>query len=476
MDRHYKFRIVILLVIVSCTTAGAAAQTFTTLFDFNGKNGQNPYFEALTQATNGNLYGTTYGGGVASNGTIFKISTDGKFTLLHSFCSVANCADGKNPWAGVIQAADGQLYGTTQAGGVNNGGSVFRLSLGGKLTTLYSFCAMALCADGESPVAGLVQGTDGLLYGTTYGGGATGAGTIFSISTSGAFKTLYSFCSQALCADGSNPYGGLVQQGSGQFYGTTYYGGAHNSGSVFAIAPRWKLWTLHSFCSQTNCADGGNPHGTLIQSVGDNFYGTTEFGGASGHGTIFTLGPSGYFSNFYSFSTSEGDPTSSLIAANDGNLYGTTWSPGTAGNGGLIFSIDYAAHYTARYNFCTTATDCTGEFPFGGLLQATDGSFYGATNNGGTNGAGTVYRFADGLPAFVKLLPDAAKVGARINILGNHLTMTTSVKFNGTAANFSVVSDTQVAATVPIGATFGAVEVTTPGGILESNPFFEVLF
>src|SRR5580692_3902993 len=190
----------------------------TTLYSFGsqGGDGASPV-AGLVQATNGALYGTTgHGGSNGDYGTIFKITPDGKLTTLYSFCSQAKCAAGTQPAAGLIQATNGDLYGTTAAGGANGDyGTVFKITPGGKLTTLHSFCSQGAppnCTDGWAPDAGLIQATDGDFYGTTYsGGGADNGGTIFKITASGRLTTLYGFCSQSECTDGANPYGGLVQ-------------------------------------------------------------------------------------------------------------------------------------------------------------------------------------------------------------------------------------------------------------------------
>jgi uncharacterized repeat protein (TIGR03803 family) len=233
------------------TAIGLSAQTFTRLHSFYGKNGANPY-GALVQATGGNLYGTTEFGGantICANGlgcgTVFKISPGGgPVKTLYSFCSQTGCTDGKFPQAAVVQAAGGNFYGTTHSGGANNQGTVFKITPSGTLTTLYSFCSQTSCTDGKNPQAALVQATDGNFYGTTYLGGANttdcgdGCGTVFKITPSGTLTTLYSFCSQSGCTDGRYPVAGLVQATNGNLYGTTLDGGANNNeGTVFKITP-----------------------------------------------------------------------------------------------------------------------------------------------------------------------------------------------------------------------------------------------
>src|ERR1022692_1853466 len=182
-------------VLVLCATTAIAlpAQTLTTLFSFDGTDGAVPQ-AGLVQATNGDLYGTTESGGTSTNGTVFKITPGGTLTTLYSFCSQTNCTDGANPYAGLVQAANGNFYGTTQYGGTNHRGTVFKITQGGTLTTLYSFCSQTNCTDGECPFAGLVQAANGNFYGTTESGGrANGYGTVFKITPTGTLTTLHRF-------------------------------------------------------------------------------------------------------------------------------------------------------------------------------------------------------------------------------------------------------------------------------------------
>src|ERR1017187_8616145 len=201
-------------VLVLCATTAVAlpAQTFTTLFSFDNTHGATPE-GSLVQATNGYLYGTTFGGGTFNYGTVFKITPSGTLTTLYGFAGYPT--DGAYPVAGLVQATNGDFYGTTWQGGPNAGGNgdgagtIFKITPSGTLTTLYSFCSQSGCTDGNGPEwAGLVQATNGDLYGTTAAGGAnggtygSGAGTVFKISPSGTLATLYSFCSQSGCTDG----------------------------------------------------------------------------------------------------------------------------------------------------------------------------------------------------------------------------------------------------------------------------------
>jgi uncharacterized repeat protein (TIGR03803 family) len=271
--------------------------TLTTLYSFCSQGGTACTdgaipSGALVQATGGNFYGTTGGGGANTTdcgtigcGTVFKITPSGTLTTLHSF----NGTDGSEPGA-LVQATDGTFYGTTSTGGDNNNGTVFRITPSGTLTTLYRFCSQTACKDGYRPYAGLVQATDGNFYGTTSQGGVYNQGTVFEITHTGTLTTLYSFCSQGgyYCTDGFDP-GALVQATDGNFYGTTAGGGLNGDGTVFKITPSGTLTTLYTFCSQSSCTDGTNPSAALLQDTNGNFYGTTPNGGTGFNGTVFSL-------------------------------------------------------------------------------------------------------------------------------------------------------------------------------------------
>ena len=291
---------------VFVAVAGLSAQTLTTFVNFDQTHGAGTESPVL-QASDGNFYGTTYAGGTHLFGTVYKVTAGGLLTTLHDFCSQTNCADGMFPVGGLVQGNDGNFYGTTTQGGAHNQGTVFVISGGGSFSVLHSFQG----TDGTEPFAGLVQGTDGNFYGTTFSNGPIGYGTVFKITPAGVLTTLYGFSS----GDGGEPAGTLVQGTDGNFYGTTV-GGGHNSncdgldacGTVFKITPGGVLTTLYNFCSQANCTDGVEPYAGLVQAGDGNFYGTTWLGGTNcrpgllgGCGTVFKITPSGTFTSLYSF-------------------------------------------------------------------------------------------------------------------------------------------------------------------------------
>jgi uncharacterized repeat protein (TIGR03803 family) len=448
----------VLLFLITSALA-SSAQTFTSLLSFNGTNGAYPYYVYLVQGTDGNLYGTASSGGVNNGGTVFKITTAGNLTTRYNFCSLTSCADGSEPAAGLVLASNGTFYGTTLSGGANGQGTVYKITAAGKLSTLHSFNN----TDGANPYVGLIQATNGNFYGTTSDGGTDGYGTIFEITPAGTFNSLHSF----VPADGEYPDARLVQGTNGLFYGTTYLDW------VFEITAAGKLTAL------ANTTQGNGPTGALIQATNGKFYGTTSAGGAHSGGTVFEMALGGTASTLYSFcklsNCADGEtPLAGLIQATDGNLYGTT-SAGGANGGGTIFRITTAGTLTTLYSFCSQSGCTDGASPYEGLVQATNGTLYGTTHSGGTDNLGTIYSLSvPGLGPFVQTVLTSGKVGAPVIILGNNLTGATSVSFNGTAATFTVASGTEIKTTVPDGATTGTVAVTAPKGTLKSNVPFRV--
>jgi uncharacterized repeat protein (TIGR03803 family) len=476
---------VMLAALWLCASGSLPAQTFTTVFSFDGRDGTHPF--GLVQATDGNLYGTTQ----LSNGSFFKITPSGTLTTL--FRSEEFNNSGIPPEAGLIQGTDGNFYGTTEYGGAGQGcnggscGTVFKITPGGTLTTLHSFDK----SDGGNPAAGLILGTDGNFYGTTLYGGAKscvdgagidlGCGTIFKITPSGTLTTLHSFDN----TDGSLPVG-LVQGTDGNFYGTTNQGGANGAcsdgsvgsgcGTVFKITPGGTLTTLSIFGNYPT--DGINPIAGLLQATDGNFYGTNLSGGVNFAGTVFKITPRGTFTTLHSFDGTDGSsPAAALVQATDGNFYGTTLGGGANGDG-TVFKMTPSGTLTTLHSFDNT----DGRNPTA-LIQDTSGTLYGTTPRGAsvigkynscTGICGTAFSVSVGLGPFVEAQPGSGTAGAAINILGTNLTGATSVTFNGTAARFTVVSSSEITTTVPSGATTGEVKVVTPSGTLSSNVSFIV--
>ena len=423
-------------------------QTLTFLADFDGTNGLQP-FGSVMQATDGNIYGTTTNGGGHGYGNVYRITPSGELTSIYDFCVRPNCTDGTTPeWAPVL-ASDGNLYGTTT--GIDYGyGTVYKMTLSGELTTLYTFCSLAQCADGSFP-NGLIQASDGNFYGTTFEGGNSNAGTIFKITPAGQFTSLYSFCSLANCADGFSPVSPLIEGNDGSLYGATEQN--HGGGVLYRFTLAGDYKVLYSFCRGITCSGGSQPL-TLVQDSNGDFFGTTQYGGGSGgYGTVFELTAKQQFINLHNFDKTDGAyPNGGLTLANDGNFYGITAEGGPA-NAGTIFEITAAGGFRTLYTFAPPY----GTEPAGPLLQGTDGNLYGTTPGGpGYAPLGTFFEFSIGLGRSVQTAPGAGEVGKTVLILGNGLTGSSSVTFNGVEAAFTVESDTYIKATVPKGATVTA--------------------
>ena len=410
----------------------ASAYGYQVLYSFCSVGGAsctdgNEPIAGLIQDAAGNLYGTTVAGGANNSGTVFKLDTMGQETVLYSFCSVggASCTDGNEPFAGLIQDAAGNLYGTTVAGGANNSGTVFKLDTTGQETVLYSFspCSASSCPSGENPYAGLIQDAAGNLYGTT-GGSANSAGTVFKLHTTGQETVLYSFCSESNCTDGANPSAGLIQDAAGNLYGTTVAGGANSpegfgGGTVFKLDNTGQT-VLYSFCSVggANCTDGEYPYAGLIQDAAGNLYGTTSQGGTHGGGTVFKLDNTGQETVLYTFCSvggancTDGEyPYAGLIQDAAGNLYGTTSQGGTHG-GGTVFKLDNTGQETVLYTFCSVGgANCTdGDSPRAGLIQDAAGNLYGTAFFGGAHGGGTVFKLSPLPTPTVTVTPSSSSI------------------------------------------------------------------
>lgn len=390
-----------LAIALSSMALGAVAaqgQTFTTLFSFNNGNGANPQASLIMDAQ-GNLYGTTSSGGTYSFGTVFKLDPSGNETVLHSFAG--NLDDGGTPVANLIVDASGNLYGTTYQGATpSGGGTVFRLDPSGNETILHGF---SMGSDGGNPECGLVMDAQGNLYGTTFGGGDYGDGTVFKVDPSGNETVLHSFTGGS---DGWMPYAGLIMDGQGNLYGTTFSSNAPDQGNgvVFKMDPAGSETVLYTF---TGGRDGEWPQAALIMDAARNLYGTTLLGGnlncnsGQGCGTVFKVDPSGNEIVLYSFTggTDGSGPAASLIMDQQGNLYGTTVYGGAYG-WGTVFKVNASGNESVLYSF-TGGND--GMQPIGGLVMDAADNLYGTTYGGGASnncygGCGTVFKLAAQTP------------------------------------------------------------------------------
>jgi len=320
---------------------------------------------------------------------VFKIDRVGDPTTLHSFGG----EDGSNPYARLLEAADGYFYGTTGNGGAGTCmygcGTVFRIDSSGRLTTLHRFAGAP--NDGANPRGGLIQASDGNFYGTTSAGGSAGGGTIFRIDASGNLTLLHSFAGD----EGSTPVAGLLQATDGNFYGTTSAGGAAGNGTIFRIDASGKLTTLHSFAGD----EGSAPVADLIQATDGDLYGTaSQDSGGSCCGSVFKSDLSGKVTTLYRFSLGSAYPVAGLIQATDGNFYGTTSFDGvphhTLEDGGTVFNMDSSGKVITVHDFEGSGISEL----YGGVIEARDGSLYGTANGGGPGFGGVIFRLSSPLP------------------------------------------------------------------------------
>jgi uncharacterized repeat protein (TIGR03803 family) len=367
--------------VFSLSAAGGFRAVLSFVGGWDGQEPQGP----LGQGGNGNFYGTSSQGGSAGNGVVFEMTAGGGLTALYAF---TNGMDGANPAGALAQGSDGNFYGSAVNGGANHVGVLYRLSPQGALTVLH---ALTNRVEGSHPQGGLVAGRDGNFYGTTYQGGASSEGAIFQMTLAGAVTPLYAFTNGA---DGGYPKGGLVEGLDGNYYGTTTLGGTNNQGAIFKVTPQGALTPLYSF---TNGADGAGPECGLVLGVDGNFYGTASSGGSQGVGVVFKISPSGAFAVLYSFTNGVdgGTPVAGLVQGADGNFYGAASSGGTY-FAGTLFEISPAGQFTPLHSF-TGAAD--GADPLAPLVQGNDGNFYGTASSGGLAGGGTAFRL--GVPSLV---------------------------------------------------------------------------
>ena len=369
--------------------------TINTLISFNLSNGNQPS-AGLLQGPDGNFYGTTQTGGLYNQGTVFKIASNGTFTNLLSFSGITGPYPGANPAGNLVLGVNGSFYGTTESGGASNNGTLFEVTPTGGFTNLISFTGTNGIYLGDYSTAGLVLGTNGNLYGTTQYGGTNdpadgGDGTIFQLTTNGVFTSLVSFSGTNGAWLGANPMGNLVLGADGNLYGTTQYGGTNDpatggDGTIFRITSAGAFASLCSF----NTTNGANPQAGLVPGGNGSYYGTTFNGGSNLLGTVFKINLQGLLTPLLAFNNANGaNPYAGLVQGLDGDLYGTTKSGGTS-NYGTVYQMTPAGRFTSLVSFANT----NGAYPVAGLVQGSDGNFYGTTASGGTNYAyGTVFRF-----------------------------------------------------------------------------------
>jgi uncharacterized repeat protein (TIGR03803 family) len=445
-------------VIMFCLLAATAApaQTFTVLSNFDtGPN--DPHGNATAQGRDGNMYSTTPQVWSGQSGDVFKVTPSGAVTNLYTF----DGTDGGYVSGGLTLALDGNFYGGANDGGSQGFGTLFKVTPEGAVTTLYDFTNGA---DGAYPSTAPIQGVDGNIYGNASScAGLSGGqciafdtyGSTYRITPEGAFKVLHTFTGP----DGVNPIGQLVQGTDGDLYGTTLDGGANGVGTIFKISTTGDFTLLYTF----DGTHGAHPLAGLVQGYDGNFYGVTTRGGSSGAGLLFKITPGGTLTIVYDFADSGccSDPVGGVIQATDGNFYGTTVFSGN------VFRITPSGEFTDLADI--------GGSPQSVMLQHTNGILYSDNAIGGSADRGYFFSMNVGLAPFVKFLPAARAVGETVQILGQGFKDATSVSFNGTPAPFEVYTDTFLMARVPAGATTGDLTVTESSGTLTSNKIFRVL-
>jgi uncharacterized repeat protein (TIGR03803 family) len=354
----------------------ASAQTFTLLYSFSTASQGSYPASGVIRDSAANLYGTTAFGGAHRQGNIFKLTLQRKLTTLYSF---TGNLDGANPYSGLVRDSVGNLYGTTNLGGVYQNGVVFKLTPAGKQVVLYSFGAQA--NDGVNPL-GLIMDAHGNLYGVTTSGGAFNSGTVYKLDTKRHETILYSFTGTN--GDGVSPAGELVRDSAGNLYGTTYSGGYLQQGTVFKVEPNGTETILHTFLGGT---DGNNPGGGLISDTAGNLYGTT----LAPIGTVFKVDTSGMKTILITFSGQDGSfPTGRLAIDALGNLYGVTTQGGNNLPYGNVYKLDPAGNETVLYDFVGGKG---GKYPTADPLALdAAGNLYGTAAEGGNGNNGVVFK------------------------------------------------------------------------------------
>jgi uncharacterized repeat protein (TIGR03803 family) len=458
-----------LAVVGLCLMSGGAAAVADqgALATLNFLDTTGP-FGSLVQGTDGNFYGSVANQGAL--GLIFQLTPQGALTALYGFVGPAN---GQFPSA-VTEGRDGNFYGTTSSYGANNSGTIFSVTPAGVFTTLYAFAALPAACNDSALNQALVVGNDGNFYGTTTTGGANCLGTFYKFTPGGVQTTLYVFDG----VNGANPTAPLVLASDGNFYGTTTAGGINGVGTVFKITAAGAVTTLASLAGPPSVYPGPS---ALVEGPDGNFYGTTPFGGAANSGTVFSVTPAGALTVLYEFSGSaDGYKPNGLVLGSDGNFYGTTVGgcqflpcPTPPNLVGTIFSITPAGALTTLYTF----GDADGQNPVTGLVQGTDGNFYGTTYNGGINNLGTFFKFSTGLASMADsvVAPPANpsySVAADGTVTLNWTAAPGATGYNVYATSASAFAQTGSMGNAPYATAFGTSITLT--GINADNMAFKV--
>ncbi|HEY3333533.1 MAG TPA: choice-of-anchor tandem repeat GloVer-containing protein [Capsulimonadaceae bacterium] len=433
--------VLFLVALGSDSRAYSASVTYSVIHSFAGATDGSAPASRLFVAPDGTFFGTAPYGGASGYGSVFHMKPTGEGALVYSFGAGAT---GALPHAPVILASDGNLYGTTFYTGANNNGTVYKLTPLGVLTTLYSFAGVA---DGSFPETELIEGADGNFYGTTSNGAGYSGGSVFKITPAGVLTTLHKFTNGA---DGGHPLGGLALGADGNYYGTaSISNGTSGFGVIYKITPAGDFTTLYTFLGGN---DGAGPRGTLLRASDGAFYGSTFYGGANGAGTLFKITADGTYTSLYSFTglTDGANPDGRLVEGSDGLLYGSTTGGGVS-NKGTLFRASTVGDLASLYSF-TGGAD--GGLPRGGLVQGPDKRFFGTTVQGGASAKGVVFSLDVGLgtPAISALSPAGVPVGKpdfTLYVAGAGFSAVSLVTFGGVALTTTYVNPTTLTAAVP---------------------------
>lgn len=476
----------------SVTPAGV----LTVLHDFSGTECQEA--NGVSLGTDGNFYGTCFAGGANSLGSIIKITPTGTVTVLHSFTGTGT--DGCFPFGVPVQANDGNYYGTTKNCGSSNEGMAYKVTAAGTFTSIHSFTGAA--TDSAQPTGSLILGADGNLWGTGYQGGSAGLGNVFKMTTAGAVTSVFSFTSAS--TQGQLPYAGVVLGKDGNYYGVAQQGGANLQGTIFKLTPGGAFTLLHNF--NLSADNGAYPAVPLALGNDGNLYGIGSdcISGGCGNADMFEITTKGTFTNLFNFVNYGGNnnslPFTPLQAATSGTFYTTTMQGQSSTNehGGTVVTLtngqkafaraltlsgkvgssvgflgqNFAAATVVKFGGVSAVTKLVGA----GYVTATVPAGALSTNPTVTTGSTVLtalYAFKV-TPTLTSFTPPSGPVGTLVTLNGTGLTQTTAVTFNNTAAAFTVVSDSQVTATVPAGATTGKIKITTAGGSVTSSTNFTV--
>jgi uncharacterized repeat protein (TIGR03803 family) len=446
----------------------APAQTVSTIYQFN--NGSNPNYPAgvMAQGRDGNFYGVTLSGNGCCQGVIYKISSGGALTSLYSMAQ----SDGTT-CSGLTLGTDGNFYGTCHNGGANDYGTLFKATSAGVLTVLHNFAVQGSTSDGCEPLAPPIQASNGDFYGTTSFCGANNYGTVYKLTLAGAYSLLYSF--QGPPNDTLLPLG--LIEADGDLWGVGN-GWIISGGGIFKITLAGKESLVYTFEANSDgeYTDGESPSANLIQGSNGDFYGTTEQGGTANEGTIFQLTAAGKETVLYSFpnQTDGAYPTLPLTQGPNGVLFGaaTDCAGGGCSQAGL-FEITTKSAYKNVYLYPLVCSNC-GQ-PEAPLLLSTNGTFYSTTEQGGI-GVGSFYSLTNNYKPFISLVNvTSGAEGAQVGILGQGFSAKSVVEFGGTKATTTKLAGaTYILATVPTGALTGDVTVTTGSTVLSTAAMYKI--